>query len=519
LNYPVWELAAGGGVLIAIVSILHVFVSHFAVGGGLWLVVTETIARRRGDAALLTVVRGHSRFFLLVTLVFGAITGVGIWFTIALVSPATVSALIHAYLWGWAIEWTFFVIEIAAAMVYWYGWDRLDRRAHLAVGWIYFGAAWASLVVINGIVTFMLTPGDWLQNREFWTGFFNPTYFPSLALRTALSLGQAGLFALITTLALDRSPLRAWCARWNAAWVLGAVVLGSAAGLWYRATFPGWSDAMLGAIPVLPLVARWLVVGVTAMALLALWPLLLPGRWNAAGATLLAAAALLVFAAGEWTREAGRKPFTIHGYMYSTGLLVEDEPRLAADGVLAHTRWVDPRAAAGGDPVALGRELYRNHCAGCHTRDGYNGLRPWLAHWDGATVRGLLPRLEHLRGLMPAWHGTPGETEALAAYLESIRPATAAVPADAAAARRQAWDVSCGLCHTTDGYRPLRASLSGLSRDDLGNLLDTLHELTDAMPPYSAEPAQRERLLDFLTGLAAAPAVAAGGAAAGGDAR
>ena len=35
MNYPVWELAMGGGVLIAVVSILHVFVSHFAVGGGL----------------------------------------------------------------------------------------------------------------------------------------------------------------------------------------------------------------------------------------------------------------------------------------------------------------------------------------------------------------------------------------------------------------------------------------------------------------------------------------------------
>ncbi len=519
MNYPVWELGMGGGVLIAWVAILHVFISHFAVGGGLWLVLTEHRARRRGDAALLSAVRAHSRFFLLVTLVLGAITGVGIWFTIGLVSPATVSALIHAYLWGWAIEWTFFVIEIAAAMVYWYGWDRLDRRTHLAVGWIYFGAAWASLAIINGIVTFMLTPGGWLQDRAFWTGFFNPTYWPSLAVRTALSLGQAGLLALVTALALPRGPARAELTRWNAGWVLAAAVLGAASGLWYRAAFPGWSDAMLGAIPVLPVVARWLAIGVAAMAVLALWPLLWPSRWNAAGAALLVAAGLLVFGAGEWTREAGRKPFTIHGYMYSTGLRVEDEARLAADGVLAHTRWADPRAAAGDDPVALGRELYRNHCAACHTKDGYNGLRPWLAHWDGATLRALLPRLQHLRGQMPAWHGNERETEALAAWLETWRSAAPSVPSDPAVARRRAWDVSCGLCHTTDGYRPLRASLSGLSRDDLASLVDTVQDLTDAMPPYSAPAAERERLLDFLVELAAAAPAGAGAPAAGGDAR
>ena len=38
MNYPVWELPASG-LLIAVVSILHVFVSHFAVGGGLFLVL------------------------------------------------------------------------------------------------------------------------------------------------------------------------------------------------------------------------------------------------------------------------------------------------------------------------------------------------------------------------------------------------------------------------------------------------------------------------------------------------
>ena len=35
--------------------------------------------------------------------------------------------------------------EIAAAMVYYYGWDRLDARTHVRVGWIYFVSAWASL--------------------------------------------------------------------------------------------------------------------------------------------------------------------------------------------------------------------------------------------------------------------------------------------------------------------------------------------------------------------------------------
>ena len=87
LNYPHWQLAIPGGMLIALVAVLHVFVSHFAVGGGFFLVLTERLARQQKDASLLAYCRRHSRFFALLTLVFGAISGVGIWFTIGLVSP------------------------------------------------------------------------------------------------------------------------------------------------------------------------------------------------------------------------------------------------------------------------------------------------------------------------------------------------------------------------------------------------------------------------------------------------
>ena len=35
MNYPVWELgAAGGGLLIALIAVIHVYIAHFAVGGG-----------------------------------------------------------------------------------------------------------------------------------------------------------------------------------------------------------------------------------------------------------------------------------------------------------------------------------------------------------------------------------------------------------------------------------------------------------------------------------------------------
>ena len=50
LQYPVWELdALGGGFWIALIAVVHVYIAHFAVGGGLFIVLTETKAYREED--------------------------------------------------------------------------------------------------------------------------------------------------------------------------------------------------------------------------------------------------------------------------------------------------------------------------------------------------------------------------------------------------------------------------------------------------------------------------------------
>jgi len=268
MNFPVWELATGGGVMIALVSVIHVFVSHFAVGGGLWLAWTERKARKENDTELLEFVKSHSKFFLLVTLVFGAITGVGIWFIVSLVSPSTIFALIRAYVWGWAMEWVFFAVEIAAALAYWYGWGKLSAKVHMTVGWIYFICAYMSLVIINGIITFMLTSGGWLENHEFWTGFFNPTYWPSVVLRTFVAIAMAGLFSLFWSSLLPKGNLKTKLVKYCSKWIFVGTALTWISAFWYKKAIlsfiPEWTDFIKGEIPVLNNVLAVLTFGIIA---------------------------------------------------------------------------------------------------------------------------------------------------------------------------------------------------------------------------------------------------------------
>lgn len=88
-----------------------------------------------------------------------------------------------------------------------YGWDGVDRALRLKVGWISFGSDWLSLAVINGILTFMRTPGDWVRTRSFWDGLLSPTCLPSLCLRKAMAGVLTSLYALVgAALAWEADP-------------------------------------------------------------------------------------------------------------------------------------------------------------------------------------------------------------------------------------------------------------------------------------------------------------------------
>ena len=425
MNYPVWEPPLlGGGLVIGIIAILHVFVSHFAVGGGLFLPITERKAYRENNAALLEYVKSHSTFFVLVVLVFGAVSGVGIWWSIGLVNPEATATLIHVFVWGWAIEWVFFLVEIAAAFIYYYGWDRLDAKTHLVVGWIYFVSAWLSLFVINGILAFMLTPGKWIEAPSFAAAFFNPSMFPSCLMRTAVSVALAGVYALVTAATIRDVALRIDVVRYAAKWVLAGTLAIPVAGVWYIAVLPPMArEIPMGTAPPVTIFAglsiffSLLIVTFTYFG-----PYQYPRYFNLTFAFLIAVLALSATGVTEWVREAVRKPYIIYDYMYANTLRVADVPRVRQQGVLSAALWVHRHTVDMEKPEVSGREVFRVQCASCHTVDGYNSIRFAVKGWSPEMIDYLLLHLNELKGFMPPFVGTEAERLALRAWLLTLNP-------------------------------------------------------------------------------------------------
>ncbi|HUX27595.1 MAG TPA: cytochrome ubiquinol oxidase subunit I [Terracidiphilus sp.] len=448
MNYPFWYIPhLGSGWVIGIIAIFHVMISQFAVGGGLYLPVAERKALRMADkqmgAEWLRQLVRHSKFFLILTGVFGTVSGVGIWFAIGLTNPEATSALIHNFVFGWAIEWVFFMVELTTVAVYYYTWNKVDPELHLKVGWLYSIASVATLVIINGILAFMLTPGDtWLavagtgrEASKFWNAFFNPTYWPSLFLRAGVCTSLAGIWALITSSRIDgdaQPALKTSLVKWSVKWLVPSFVATPFLMIWYLAMVPSSQRALLrlgidtiGAGTFSTVTRISLIIIITSATIVGVAYYMAfrnPRDFNLSHAMAILLLGLMATGAGEYSREMLRKPYVIGRYMYSNGTRVSYVPRIDRQGYLAHSAWVWNSSQTS---YSRGEAIFRGECASCHTLKGYRSLDRLLAGRDSASIKSLVTMLHDYkpdspyRRFMPPMSGTAQDVDDLTNYLNA----------------------------------------------------------------------------------------------------
>jgi cytochrome d ubiquinol oxidase subunit I len=437
MDYPHFAVShLGGGMLVAIVAIVHVVIAHVAVGAGLFLAISHSWAVRRNDPLLLDFLRRYSRYLVLVPFVAGAVTGVGIWVTISLASPPATSALIHLFVWAWAMEWVFFIVEIAAGYVYYYGWGRLTPGRHAAVAWIYAVAAFMSLFIINGIITFMLTPGDWKPPGEwvgvsdqqaFWRALFNPSFWPSLSLRTISCLAFAGItVAIVANFARDYTREQRRRIINLGSYTLAPFGLMVPVAIWYFATLPPDSRryATGGAVAMTLFMAFGLVASLFIGGYAYFGLIRRKSYINRETSLLLFAVAFVATGAMEFVREGVRKPYLIHGYLYCNGVPAAPawRERLSRDGILAHAPFAYPPGMTLAQVRALplarerGQYVYNAQCRSCHEPGGLNAIEPLINHASRKLVTEMTAELHQLRGYMPPFVGTPQEMHDLVEY-------------------------------------------------------------------------------------------------------
>jgi cytochrome bd-type quinol oxidase subunit 1 len=448
MQYPWWYVPfVTAPMLIAFIAVVHVLVSHYAVGGGIFLAVEARHAYRTGNTAYLAYLRQHAWFFVLLTVVFGAITGVGIWWTIGLASPLATQTLINAFVFGWATEWVFFVLELVAGFLFYYYWGRLEPRVHVQIGIIYASAAWISLVLITGITAFMLDPGRWPQTHAFWDGFLNPQFLPQTLARTGGSFLLASLYVYFHAAFKCKDPglLKHIEQRSARPAILGSALV-TVGGLWWYAVLPASAKAALsGAAVMNVLMMIMFAVTMAVMVLLYVGPLRNPGWLSPGFTTLFLGCGLLAITTGEYLREGLRKPYIAYNVVLGNQVMAADIPAIRARGYLESGVWtrafvrrnypqlVDAQGAIDeaqfvrlpeADQVKLGAVLFQYHCNDCHAADiGMNAVGHITRGWDKQLLYIAARYPDKVKFFMPPWCGTDEEAQLLAAWMASVQPA------------------------------------------------------------------------------------------------
>lgn len=455
--YPFWEgLFIHSTLYVAFTSAFHVFVSHLTVAAAWFNLYLERRAVKENREEFYVYLKRSALGLLVFAYVFGALAGVGIWQTTTAANPRGISTLIHNFVFYWGSEWYMFLIDVLGIITYYYTFGRVSKETHLRLAWILALGATGTLSIIVGILSFKLTPGAWFETGLSLSGFFNPTFWPQIAMRFAFMFAITAVWVLFIAGGLPanfhaRNEIIRAGARFG--------LIGLAAGvliwlLWFEPSLPVHAKAILPSRaipqPTFPLIYLGLVV----TFLVLLFALIAPSRQRQ-----LFALGTMVFMYGaifgaERTREVLRKPDIIAGYMSSNQLLFNDIP---ARGIQSEERWLSERGMLGnlpfvpamdklaatasdvtfgiGDPeIAAGRVLAIQQCGSCHSVSHQTSMTIAGVRLDLRSQAGLLKMRNlttadkidaYIRGIggFPYMHpfvGTDAERRALARYLEAF---------------------------------------------------------------------------------------------------
>ena len=451
MDFPMFHLDwLNNRMLIAIIAILHVIINHgLAVGFMPFVTWLEQRGVSRSGKDQITDLEWDAMVYkimkvaFIITTTLGAMTGVGIWFSVALVSPASIGSLIRVFYWAWFIEWLVFVTEVILIMIYFLTWKNSNstlkaKLRHINFGWYLSIFSWITMAIIVSILGFMMDPGNWQTHKSLLNGFTNPIYLPQLLFRTPTAMLVAGIFGmfLITIFTKSGSELRLNAVKYASKWLLlWAPISMMGAFIYYKAMPDAMTANMSTAVGTISFsqyydllkyfvgagVGFTLIVGILGIyktKVLKPYIVIVP---------VITAIAYLGFF--ERVREFIRKPYVIGQYMYSNLLLEDDYVVYKQDGVLKHATYTTVNEITEDNKVEAGKNVFVIACSRCHTSQGVNSVVYVFDRMYGgngkpldiASMAAYMPNMHSGRTFMPEFPGNEKEAEALATYIKYLQ--------------------------------------------------------------------------------------------------
>jgi len=450
MDFPIFHLDfIGDRLLIAMIAILHVLINHgLAVGLVPIVAYMELIGLKHPEWDTLAYKIMFVGFIITTTV--GALTGVGIWLSASLINPYSIGSLIRVFYGAWFVEWMVFVTEVILIMIYFLTWKKrkanqkpvdelITKGRHVMIGYFLAVFSWITMAIIVAILGFMMDPGNWNNDKQFWNGFANPMYVPQLTFRTFLAYTTGGVISLCLTMFFTKkdTEIRIKAVRFLSKWIFTFLPLTLIGGYWYYTMIPqGMTDNMSVALgtqqfqsyydSLILILCGALGAVLVIVGVAYLYPKYTPHKLAFFIPVLLMFALLGYF---ERVREFIRKPYVIGGYMYSNAVRVSDYPLLNKDGILKHSSFVSTKKVTEENQVKAGKNVFLIACSRCHTTGGVNSLVTKFDDmygnsgepWNAGAMKAYISNMHMSRYFMPPFPGNDKEMEALIAYLKDLQ--------------------------------------------------------------------------------------------------
>ncbi len=441
---PMWYVPAiGSATVIAIIATIHVMASHTSVGASILLAYLATKAYRENIPQLYDYIKKYLLTLLVFSYVSGSISGPGIWFSATVANPRGISALIHNFVWVWAAEWIWFVAEVTLVYILFYTLGRIDQKSWLKLAWIFAIGSWATMYIIVGILSFMLSPGHekWFTTGNILDAFYNKNYFPHLLMRSAYMFAIAGTIGIVIASLMRKDiPEKVYkdIVRTMSYWGIGGLVFGTMFFGWYVSTLPERSLIMLTGI-----VPTWYYGLIFGILLILLAHFVLTSiKPTAARAYIALPIYVLIFFMGvypeEKIRETIRKPYVAGEFVWVNQIIARDVPAkdiksevdiINEKGFLQVNAFVPEglKTITPENKIMAGKAIAILQCSGCHNVTGASGLRPFAKKFEGMdseeVVYGFLSNYLTPQAhppYMPYFVGKDEELQALSAYIADM---------------------------------------------------------------------------------------------------
>ncbi|MGE4503433.1 MAG: cytochrome c [Thiomicrospira sp.] len=434
--FPTWfEPMVGSGWVVGFIATFHVLASHTSVGAALLFAYLSWRAYKEDRDDYLDFVKKYGLFLLVFTYVAGSLTGVGIWYSTTVASPNGIGALIHSFVWKWATEWVFFVIEVVGIYMIVYLVGKVDKKTHMKISVIFGMASLATMVIIVGILSFMMVPGkeQWFEQGGYLLGFYGDNTFIQLAMRMAFMMTMTAVVGGIVVAGIKDAAFKKEMAR-KLGWLgIIATLTGAVLFQLYVQTVPDY--ALLVMENRLPDYFNTSIMVVLVITLAYFIATMLQPRLLVAG--FAGTMSVVILVAGLWpeetARESMRKPWVAGQYVYSNQVIGRDVPGMDIQsqlpiiekvGILkAHPFTPEHlREVNDGNIIQAGEFITMTYCSNCHSASE-SGIRPLHRYFPEGVTQEVMER--YIRGAivpgtiayMPKMPMIESEIKAISAYL------------------------------------------------------------------------------------------------------